>query len=1091
MNKFLLQLCLLLFLCGTALAQTRQITGQVTEKGSKDPIPAATVQIKGTSGGTQTDLSGNFKMNVPASGTVVLVIRSVGYKSIEVAVPAGQTSVSATLTIEAQQLSEVVAIGYGTVKRGDRAGSVTSIGAKDLRDNPSNSLAEAMEGKLAGVQITVSQGAPGSDADINIRGRNSITQSGSPLFIVDGVQVENALNVLAPQDIASIDVLKDAASTAIYGARGSNGVVLITTKGGKNTNGKFTVTYNANAGIQKLANKLSVMNPYDFVEYQYERFRLTGDSASLSRFTRLGSNFDTIKNYRNVPFVDWQQVMFGRKAVQQTHNLSLSGGTDKTQYNLSLTEDAQQGILIGSDFNRQVLNFRLDQTVSNKFKIGFNARYNNRVINGAGTSDVGGSGSNNLRQIVRYTPFLQPGKDLDDYDAFQTLTLNPGNGLALTNPLALIPAIYRRNATNVLNLNGNVTYNVVKNLSIKSLISYDVSNAQNKAFDDTITSNARAYNTMPVLSITTGQTVTINNSNTISYNNGAFLKSKGALNVLVGQETYQTNAKASYLELRYFPAGITQEQAFANLNLAAAPAGASEPPPTSSEVPVHNLSVFSRLNFTWDNKYIVSGTFRADASSIFGPAKKWGYFPSGSFAWKVTEESFMKKQQLLSELKLRVSYGTAGNNRITPFSYLQTLTTGKPYYLNDVLVGGVGPTTLLGNPLLQWETLISKNLGVDMGFLNGRIQASIDVYDNVTSKLLISNKIPTNTGETDQFQNVGSTENKGLEFQISAAVIRSKKFTWNANWNISFNRNTIKSLGQVNSFTQNSGWFSASNANPDFLVKVGEQVGTMYGLVNDGYYKTSDFNTTAYSNAALPFATTQYTLKAGIPTSLTLAQPGSMKFVDQNGDLKIDASDYVVIGHALPKFIGGLNQSFTYGNFDMSVTMNYSYGGNVFNDNKMEFTSGYSNGANLLSIFNDRWHYANPTTGARTQATVGTVVVGAAPDVLNAINPDPKYWYPGTGVEYNQPQSFAVESSSYLRLNTLTVGYSLPKSVTSKLKIANLRVYATGTNIATITGYSGYDPEVSVRRSSPLTPNVDYSAYPKSRTYFLGLNVTF
>jgi TonB-linked SusC/RagA family outer membrane protein len=1090
MNKFLLQFCLLFFLCGTAFAQTRQVTGQVTEKGGKDPIPAVTVLVKGAKGGTQTDLNGNFKLNVP-NGAITLVFRSVGYKTTEIAVPGSQTSVNVSLDADATQLNEVVAIGYGTVKRGDLSGSVTSIAAKDLKDNPSNSLAEALEGKLAGVQITTSQGAPGSDADINIRGRNSITQSGSPLFIVDGVQVENALNVLAPQDIATVDVLKDAASTAIYGARGSNGVVLITTKGGKNTNGKFTVTYNVNVGIQKLAKELAVMNPYDFVEYQYERFRLTNDSTSLDRFTRIGSNFDTIKNYRNVPFVDWQQTMFGRKAVQQTHNLSLSGGTDKTQYNLSLTEDAQQGILVGSDFNRQVLNFRLDQTISDKFRAGFNVRYNNRVVNGAGTSDVGGSGTNNLRQIVRYNPFQLPGKDLDDYDAFQTLTLNPGNGLALVNPLALIPAIYRKNSSNVLNLNGNISYNIVKNLSLKSLISYDVNNTQIKAFDDTITSNARAYNTLPVLSLTTGQIITINNSNTLNYTNSSFLKSKGALNFLVGQETYQTNSKANYLELRYFPAGITVDQAFANLNLAAAPAGAAEPAPTSSEVPVHNLSFFSRLNFTWDNKYIISGTIRADGSSIFGPAKKWGYFPSGSFAWKVTEEPFMKNQQLFSELKLRVSYGTAGNNRITPFSYLQTLTTGKPYYLNDVLVGGVGPTNLLGNPLLQWETLISKNLGLDMSFLQGRIQASVDVYDNVTSKLLISNKIPTNAGETDQFQNVGSTENKGLEFQINATVLRTRKFSWNANWNISFNRNTIKSLGDQQSFGANSGWFSATNANPDFLVKVGEQVGTMYGLVNDGYYKTSDFTTAAYTNASLPFATTQYTLKAGVPSSLTLAQPGSMKFVDQNGDGKIDASDYVIIGRALPKFIGGFNQQFSYGNFDMSVTMNYSYGGNVYNDNKMEFTSGYTNGANLLAIFNDRWHYANPVTGARTQATVGTTVVGAAPDVLNAINPNPKYWFPGTGVEYNQPQSFAVESSSYLRLNTVTIGYNLPKSLISKLKIANFRVYATGTNIATITGYSGYDPEVNVRRSSPLTPNVDYSAYPKSRTYFLGLNVTF
>jgi TonB-linked SusC/RagA family outer membrane protein len=1091
MNKFLLQVCLLLFLCGTALAQTRQITGQVTEKGSKDPIPAATVQIKGTSGGTQTDLSGNFKLNV-TSGTVTLVFRSVGYKQVEVVVPPSQNKVTIVLDIDARQLNEVVAIGYGTVKRGDLSNSVSSIGSKDLRDNPSNSLAEVMEGKLAGVQITVSQGAPGAEADINIRGRNSISQSSSPLFVVDGVQVDNALNVLSPQDIASIDVLKDAASTAIYGSRGSNGVVIITTKGGKNTNGKFTVSYNAFVGVQKLANKLEVMNPYDFVEYQYERFRLTNDSSSLTRFTRLGSNFDTIKNYRNVPFVDWQQTMFGRKAIQQTHNVSLSGGTDKTQYNLSLTENAQQGILVGSDYNRQVLNFKLDQKVSDRLKIGFNTRYNNQIVNGAGTSDVGGSGSNNLRQIVRYTPFLQPGKDLDDYDAYQTLTLNPGNGLSLTNPLALIPAIYRKNKSSVLNMSANVDYTVVKYLALRSVISYDLRNTEVKAYDDTITSNARTYNTLPVASITSGQAVTINNSNTITYSNPSFLHSKASVSILAGEETYQVNTKANYLELRYFPAGIGPDQAFANLGLAAAPQGFTQPAPTSSEIPIHNLSFFSRATVTYNKKYIVTGSIRADGSSIFGPSKKWGYFPSASFAWRVSDESFMKKQNVVEDLKFRVSYGESGNNRIPAFSYKQTFTTGKPYYLNDALVNGIGGSTVAANPDLQWETLQSKNMGLDMSFLKGRVQFSVDVYDNVTGNLLILNTLPTSTGYTNRYENVGSTQNRGIEFQLSGTIIQNNNFAWTSNFNISFNKNTIKSLGAQQQFTANSGWFSSSNANPDFLIKVGQEVGTMYGLINDGYYKTSDFNTTAYSNATYPWATTQYTLKAGTPTTLVSnIQPGTQKFVDVNNDGKIDINDYSVIGHALPKFIGGLNQNFKYKNFDMSVFLNFSYGGNVYNDNKLEFTSGYSNGANLLAEFNDRWHYANPTTGARTQFVTGTTVIGVAPDILDAINPNPKYWIPGTGVEYNNPQSFAVEDGSFIRLNNITIGYTFPKVLLGKLKMSNLRIYATGNNLGTITGYSGYDPEVSVRRNNPLTPNVDYSAYPKSRTYLLGVNVAF
>lgn len=1096
MKKVLLFFMLLFTTMFVWAQTTKQITGTVNDKTTKETIVGATVLVKGTTTGTQTDVNGKFKLTIPVKTGLVLVIRSIGYKTQEIAI-GQQTQFNVTLESESHELTEVVAIGYGTVKRGDLAGSVTSTTAKDLRDNPSNSLADALEGKLAGVQVTVTQGQPGADADINIRGRNSITQNGSPLYIVDGVQVDNALNVLSPQDIATVDVLKDAASTAIYGARGSNGVIIITTKGGRNTNGKYTVAYNGFVGIQKLAKELSVMNPYDFVEYEYERFRMTNDSSALDRFTRYGSNFDTIKNYRNVPFLDWQKTMFGRNAVMQTHNLSVSGGTDKTQMNLSFTENAQDGLLINSDYNRQVLNFRLDQTVSDKLKAGFNVRYNHQVVNGAGTSDVGGSGSNNLRQIVRYEPMLLPGQPIDAYDPFQTLTLNPGNGLALTNPLVLIPAMYRHNQLNVLNLNGNINYSITKNISLRSVVSYDLNTTQIKAFDDTITANARANSTLPVLSVTSGQVITINNSNTINYSNPTFLSSKGSFSFLLGEETYSTNTTANYLELRYFPAGITPDQAFANFNLAAAPTGSLQPVPTSAEVSVHNLSFFSRASYTYAGKYIFNATLRADGSSIFGDGHKWGYFPSGSFAWRISNEDFMKNQQIFSDLKLRLSYGAAGNNRIAPYSYLQALSSGKYYYLNKAVNNGFGPTTIngktvLGNPDLQWESLNSKNLGVDMSFLKGRIQTSVDIYDNVTSNLLIQNTIPTSSGEQTQFQNVGSTENKGLEVQLSATVVQSKKFSWNANFNIAFNRNTIRSIGGTQpQFTFNSGWFSSSNANPDYLVKVGEEVGTMYGLVNNGHYTTSDFNTTPYSSTTYPWATTQYTLKAGLPTALTTAQPGTPKYVDQNGDGKIDVNDYVPIGHALPRFVGGLNQSFRWGDFDASVTLNFSYGGKVFNDNKMEFTSGYSNGANLLSMFNDRWHNVDPTTGARLQYITAGTVIGVSPDKLDAVNADAKYWIPGVGVEYNNPQSFAVENSSYLRLNTLTIGYNIPKTILSHVKMSNCRIYLTGTNLATITGYTGYDPEVSVRRSSPLTPNVDYSAYPRARTYLLGVNVAF
>ncbi|MGN6180050.1 MAG: SusC/RagA family TonB-linked outer membrane protein [Mucilaginibacter sp.] len=1092
MKKNLLVILLLTFVFARLSAQTRQVAGQVSEKGSGQTIPAATVILKGSTLGVQTDADGNFKIGIPA-GNVTLIFRCVGYKTREVAVPPGQSNLKVELEATSQTLNEVVAIGYQSVRRSNLPGAVASISSKDLKDEPVNSLADALEGRLAGVQVQVSEGAPGASASIFIRGRNSITQSGSPLFIVDGVQVDNALNVIAPQDIATIDVLKDAASTAIYGSRGSNGVIIITTKGGKNTNGKITVAYSSSVSLQKLERELPMMSLPDYLSFQYERYRLTGDSSFIDNFTRVGSNFDTLKTYNNVKGTDWQKTMFGRNAFAQNHNLSLTGGTERSQFNLSVTDNAQQGLLLGSDYNRQVLNFRFNQKIADNVQASINFRYNQQVVDGSGTSDVGGSGNNNLRNIVRYPPYI-PGQDVATgaYDPSLDAATN-GNGLRLVNPLDLLPELYRKNKDRVLDMNANVAWDVTKNITIRSVIGYDIDNSEQRAFNDTLTADAQSNLVLPTATLITGQVMTIDNSNTIDYHNPAFINNKSSFDILVGQEFYQTDTRAQSVYLRYFPVGLTPDQAFANLSLAQAPAGYTEPSPTSSEVPVHTLSYFSRANFTFNGKYILSASIRADGSSIFAPGHQWGYFPAVSGAWRVSDESFMKNQTIFSELKLRATYGTSGNNRITPYSYATAYSVGKSYYLNNAAALGLAPGSVLNNPDLQWEVLKSKNIGLDMAFLKGRLQASIDAYDNVTSKLLINNAIPTNTGYTNQFQNVGSTGNKGIELVVSATVMQKKNFSWNATFNISSNKNVILSLGQQQQFQANSGWFSSSNAPADYLVKVGQEVGTMYGLKNDGYYKLSDFTATPYSNSNYPWATYQYTLKAGVPTSSIIGtvMPGSPKFVDENHDGKVDQKDFTVIGHALPRAIGGLFQTFHYKNFDASIFLNYSLGGNVYNDNKLEFTSTYSTGANLLSIMDNRWRVMNPATGAPLEYISGTTVIGAAPSAIAAVNGNPKYWVPVTGVQYTNPQSFAVENASFLRLNNLTLGYTFSKILLGTLHITNLRVYATGNNLWTITGYSGYDPDVSVRNNTPLTPGVDYSAYPRARSYFLGLNVSF
>ncbi|HMH21886.1 MAG TPA: TonB-dependent receptor [Puia sp.] len=1093
MKKFIFLLFLTPFFKLSSQAQTSLVKGKVLDDSTGTVIPGASVVITGTGKGTSTGPDGSFTIQLPADGkSHMLQISHSGYGriSLPLTVATAANGITARLTRQAQSLEDVVIIGYQTVKRRDLTGSVSSITAKDLKDNPTVNAAEALEGKLAGVQITVADGRPGATADIYIRGRSSITQTGSPLYIVDGVQVDNALNVLSPQDIESIDVLKDAASTSIYGARGSNGVVIITTKGGRNTGGKTSLTYTTTMGFQKLPKELSVMNPFDFIEFQYERAKITNDTTVISRYYRTGDSYARIDSFRKVPMVDWQKKTMGRDAFFQTHNISMSGGNQQTQYNLSVTYNDQNGILVFTDYKRALVNFRLDHKVSERLKVGFNVRYNNNVIDGAGTSDPGSAQLNNLRQIVRYQPVLLPGQSDTYYDPNQAASTN-GNGLSLVNPFALLAAQYRKSSNNVLDLNANATYTIVKNLSLRSVVAVDFNNLQIRSFDDTVTPNSRANGgTQPIASVTTGGVRTINNSNVLEYSNTSLFGSRHSLNILAGQETYQTYTTASYLELHGIPVGTSPGQAFANYTLAQ-----TVLPPTASEVPVQNLSYFGRLSYNYKSRYFAVFNLRADGSSIFGPLHKWGYFPSGSVAWRISDESFMQSQHLFSDLKIRASYGSVGNNRITPYSFGNFFASGRPYYLNDAFIFG-SSTTGLGNPNLQWESQISRNIGLDAVILKGRLSVTVDAYRNTTSNLLLNNTIPSNSGYTTQFQNVGSTQNTGLEVQANGTIMQSQTFRWTGSFNISWNSNIVKSLGAQQQFFANSGYFNTAQQPADFLVKVGQQVGTMWGLVNDGYYKITDFDNAPYSNTLYPWATTKYTLKKGVPTSSissTLVQPGTQKFKDVNGDGKIDGTDYKIIGHALPKFIGGFSQNFNYKSFDLSLFFNYSYGNTVANYNKLEFTSTYTNGANLLSTFDNRYRTVDPSTGLQVQGvpTAAIGAIGASPDVLNALNAHAKYWIPVQGVEWDNSQSFAMEDGSFLRLNNVTLGYALPKTLLSKIKIASIRVFVTVNNVATLTGYSGYDPDVSTRRATPITAGVDYSAYPRSRSFYAGLNVTF
>ncbi|QJD94601.1 TonB-dependent receptor [Mucilaginibacter robiniae] len=1085
MNKFLLNLCLLLLCCTAAWAQTRQITGKVTEKDSKEPVVGATVSIRGTTSGTQTAVDGTYKLNVPDRAGVVVVIRYVGFKQQEFTLTAGQTTINAALENDSRQLDEVVAIGYQTVKRRDVNGAVSSVNATQLKDIPVTSLGEALAGRLAGVQITQSEGSPDAAVRVLVRGGGSITQNNDPLYVIDGVQVENGLSTLSPQDIQSIDVLKDAASTAIYGARGANGVVIITTKGGREQ--PTTVTYNGRVGFKSLARELQVLNPYDFVLYQYERSR--GNATDSTSFANdYGNDFGALSRFQSVPFVDWQKKTLGRTGFQQQHNISITGGSKSTQFNLSFTDDNQNETVINSMYDRKLINFRMDHTASSKFRFGFNARYNAQAVSGAGTSSTQGSTYNNLRNTIKYRPFDVPGIPDDQVDPTLYAESNAaGNNLGVLNPIVNSNAQYRKNYTYVTDLNGYLNYTFNKYLSFRSTLGVDFNRQKLNSFDDAITFNARINGSgQPLAGINQINTNTLDLSNVLTFNNSAANPKHHDVNLIIGNEFYNLHSDGLNNQFKLFPAGISAESALNQLNQGTIIPGY----PTVSNSTSHLLSFFARGNYTLDKKYTATFTMRADGSSKFAPGHQWGYFPSGSLTWRVSEENFMKNITAISDLKLRLSYGTSGNNRIADYLTQTLYNTGTNtlYTLNESTTSiGIAPTNLV-NQKLKWETTASTNIGLDFGMINNKIQVSLDAYQGTTRNLLISVPVPTSSGYTTQLQNVGKTQNRGVEAQFNAYIIQSKSFSWSANFNVAYNVNKVLALapGQDSYFAY-SGW-GVSGQPADFIVQVGKPVGSVYGYVSDGFYKTSDFNYNA--------ATNQYTLKSGVvdpSKTIGTAQPGLVRYKDLNGDGVITSADQTILGNTNPKITGGLNQMFTYKGFDASIFINFQAAAKVLNASKIEFSNGYTANTNLLGTAKDRWRTVD-ANGNVTQKLVtvngSTVAVGAAPAVLDALNANAKTSIPVTGAAAFYVTSDDVENAAFARVNNVTLGYTFSPALLRRVSVKKLRVFVTANNLAIVTSYTGFDPDVNTRRATPVTPGVDYSSYPRSHTYLMGVNLT-
>lgn len=1057
-----------------AKAQGKQLTGTVTDQSDGLPLVGVSVSIKDTKTGTSTDANGNFKITVPAKG-VILSFTYIGYKTQTISVTT-QTKLNVKLQEDANTLAEVniVNIGYGTVRKEALTGSVSSVSAKDLASFPQSSAAQALSGKLAGVSVTASEGSPGAEIQIKVRGGSSLTSDNSPLYIVDGIQVENALAILSPNEIEKIDVLKDVASTAIYGSRGANGVVIITTKGGKS--GRTIVSFDAYAGVRKIVNKLDVMDPYEFVKYQYELYNNNTTQEVKDDFTKKYGTYAKLDSFRNVDKIDWQDKVFGRSAWSNTEVLNLSGGTDKTTYNFTLNNTQEDGIMLQSAYKRTFASFRFDHKISDKLRIGINVRYSRQRTDGVGTSSTGSQGTNRLRNAVRYQPY--PGKDDsgDQFDADYLTTF-------LTNPIDLANNELKYDYRNDLITSAYLSYQISKNISFRSTVGMNFTDRKTDGFNGSISNIGRNNGGLPAIQLDNSNLISLLNTNILNYKPD--LGGDHSLDFLVGEETNKVDIKSNSSTIKWFPIDITAEEAFAGIQKAEPPLGSVQDKPTSLVSGNRQLSFFSRASYGYKGRYLATLNFRRDGSSFFAKGNQWGNFPSAQVAWRITEEEFIKKRNLdwLSNLKLRLSYGAAGNNRIGQdlFRILfsaNSVTGGYAASDGSITTGLVTPT-ILANPDITWETNISKNAGLDIDLFKNSLSLSVDYYDNRTNDLLLNANIPQTTGYITQQQNAGKTQNKGVEFQLSYNAVKSDRFSYTTSFNISFNKNKILELQNgVSSFISQSGWV---NSLGDYKVEVGKPVGQFYGYVSDGFYTVDDFTTTQSDGVYT------YTLKSDIPNSSALLgnrspQPGDMrvKKLSSSTSMLIGENDKTVLGNAQPKFTGGFNNQFAYKNFDFTVFVNFSYGSKVYNANKVEFTSQYNmKDNNLLAIMNGRWKNFDDNGVKVTE-----------PTALAAMNANTEYWTPVLG-DYNLT-SFAIESGSFLRISNVTLGYTLPQKMIKRTGlISKLRIYATVNNLFTITGYEGYDPEASTRRTNPFTPGVDYAAYPRSRYILAGLNMVF
>ena len=1058
-----------LFLVGSISAQTVKVT--VTDE-TGEPVIGASVIEQGSQNGGITDIDGIF--NITLKGSKKIVVSYIGMKTQTID-GKGKTAVDVVLKDDATGLEEVVVIGYGSVRKKDITGSVATVNSETLQAVPVANASEALTGKLAGVQVTTTEGSPDADVKIRVRGGGSITQSNDPLYIVDGFPVDGISDIPA-NDIEDITVLKDASSTAIYGSRGANGVILVTTKSGQA--GKVKVSYNAYYSWKKIAKTYDVLNTYEYAKWQYEYALLynNGDASKISHYTDKFGNYQDMDLYRGIEGNDWQDLAYGRTGHTFNHNININGGSDNMKYAFSYAHMDDKAIMVGSDFKRDNLSLKLNTKPTKRTTLDFQARWAKTTINGGGANEAAGAYDTDrrLRYAVLYTPL--PMKGIDGTDELE--------GSSFYDPITTAYDNDQKKQRRNLNLAGSFGWEVYKNLKLKTEFGYDTYDEYNQRFWGLSAYYIKNVPTgdnqgKPAIRNVTTTRNRFRNTNTINYDFKALFgkDSDHSLNVLAGHEYVITKKHAITDEVHGFPVDYDAQTAW-KLTAQGNPFTVEDFYSADDKL----LSWFGRANYNFKDKYLVSATFRADGSSKFSENNRWGYFPSAAIAWRVSAEPFMEgAKSWLTDLKLRLSYGTAGNNNIPVGQLVQEYSPKATSWVNGIS-NYWAPSKTMANPDLKWETTITRNVGIDFTLWNGKLNGSIEGYINTTKDLLI--QFPTSgSGYDNQYRNLGKTQNSGFEVSFTYHIVNKADWGIDFNGNIGYNKNKVKELG-IEDFATNSNWGSTEIGN-DYRIAVGHAVGEIIGFKNAGRYEVSDFE--GYDET-----TNSWIRKEGVvdcsPVIGTI-RPGSMKLMDVSGpegtpDGVVDDNDITEIGNVNPDFVGGFGLNARAYGFDLSANFNFSIGNKVYNANKIEYTSAtYTKFSQYRNLSTDmesgkRWTYVNDA---------GQFVTD--PAELAAMNANTTMWSPY--MQHFVLTDWAIENASFLRLNTLTLGYTLPAKLIKRAGITNLRFYVTAYNVFTITGYSGSDPEADCIRKTNLTPNVDYSGYPRSRQLVVGLNLNF